>query len=129
MCSLSTRSRRLAHCNVTAHPTAAWTPQQLREAAGFEERYRYLLHDRDGIFAQHLDESATRLGIRMLKSPPRQFPTTVSSPRLFRSPTRKSVRRASELPRVLRAQPAANHGLRLLKSSTRRFTTGRTVRL
>src|SRR3984957_3781804 len=35
------RSRRLIHCNVTAHPTSAWTLQQLREAVGFEQRYEY----------------------------------------------------------------------------------------
>ena len=40
-------SRRLIHFNVTAHPTAQWTRQQLREAVGYEERYEYLLHDRD----------------------------------------------------------------------------------
>jgi hypothetical protein len=28
------RSRRLIHCNVTAHPTSAWTLQQLRENVG-----------------------------------------------------------------------------------------------
>jgi hypothetical protein len=44
------RSRRLVHCNVTAHPTAAWTMQQLREALGLDSRYEYLLHDRDSIF-------------------------------------------------------------------------------
>jgi len=33
-------SRRLMHLNVTAHPTAAWTLQQLREALGDERRYR-----------------------------------------------------------------------------------------
>jgi len=65
------RSRRLIHCNVTAHPTSAWTLQQLREAVGFEERYEYLLHDRDSIFAKHLDESIGRLGVKVLKSPPR----------------------------------------------------------
>jgi hypothetical protein len=27
-------SRRLIHCNVTAHPSALWTRQQLREALG-----------------------------------------------------------------------------------------------
>jgi transposase InsO family protein len=65
------RSRRLLHCNVTAHPTSAWTLQQLREAVGFEERYHYLLHDRDSIFAKHFNESVTRLGITALQSPPR----------------------------------------------------------
>jgi putative transposase len=64
------RSRRLIHFNVTAHPSSAWTLQQIREAVGFEERYEYLLHDRDSIFAKHLDESVERLGITVLKSPP-----------------------------------------------------------
>ena len=36
------QSRRLVHCNVAAHPSAAWTLQQLREAVGFEERYELL---------------------------------------------------------------------------------------
>jgi putative transposase len=64
-------SRRLIHCNVTAHPNAAWTLQQLREVVGLEQRYEYLLHDRDSIFAKHLDESIKRLGVKVLKSPPR----------------------------------------------------------
>jgi putative transposase len=64
------RSRRLIHCNVTAHPSAAWTLQQLRETVGYEDRYKFLIHDRDGIFASHLDESIRALGIRVLKSAP-----------------------------------------------------------
>jgi len=44
-------SRRLIHVNVTAHPTAQWTRQQLREVVGYEQRYAYLLHDRDSIFS------------------------------------------------------------------------------
>jgi putative transposase len=62
-------SRRLVHFNVTAHPTSAWTLQQLREAVGYEECYRYLIHDRDSIFAKSLDESIARLGMTVLKSP------------------------------------------------------------
>lgn len=58
------RSRRLIHCNITAHPSASWTLQQLREAIGFQDQYEYLLHDRDSIFAKHLDESIGKLGSR-----------------------------------------------------------------
>jgi putative transposase len=36
-----------------------------------EGRYEYLLHDRDSIFATHLDESIVKLGVTVLKSPPR----------------------------------------------------------
>ena len=64
------RSRRLIHCNVTAHPSAAWTLQQLREVVGYEDRYKFLIHDRDSIFASHLDESIRALGVRVLKSAP-----------------------------------------------------------
>ncbi|MGA8053962.1 MAG: integrase core domain-containing protein, partial [Burkholderiales bacterium] len=63
-------SRRLVHVNVTADPTAAWTLQQLREAIGLEQDYRYLLQDRDRIFARHLDESIESFGRGVLKSPP-----------------------------------------------------------
>jgi putative transposase len=63
------RSRRLIHCNVTAHRTPAWTLQQLRETVGLVGRYEYLLHDRDGIFARHLDQSIANLGVTVLKSP------------------------------------------------------------
>jgi putative transposase len=62
-------SRRLLHFNLTAYPTAAWTFQQLREAIGFEEGYRYLIHDRDCIFAEGLDSSIGRLGLKIIKSP------------------------------------------------------------
>ncbi|WP_116813027.1 integrase core domain-containing protein [Steroidobacter cummioxidans] len=64
-------SRRLIHFNVTAHPTAEWTRQQLRDAVGYEEQYEYLLHDRDAIFSAESDGSIQRLGLRVLKSPPR----------------------------------------------------------
>jgi putative transposase len=40
-------SRRLLHVNVTAHPTAQWALQQLREAIPPDHTYRFLIHDRD----------------------------------------------------------------------------------
>jgi hypothetical protein len=38
-------SRRILQCNVTAHPTAAWTLQQFREAIASDHTYRFLIHD------------------------------------------------------------------------------------
>jgi transposase InsO family protein len=64
-------SRRLVRVDVTAHPSADWTLQQLREVVGYEDRYRYLIHDRDSIFAKRLDESIKALGLSVLKSPTR----------------------------------------------------------
>jgi transposase InsO family protein len=62
-------TRRLKHVNVTPNPTADWTLQQLREVVGDNTAYRYLIHDRDRIFAKHLDDSITALGIKILRSP------------------------------------------------------------
>jgi putative transposase len=62
-------SRQLLHLNVTAHPSAAWTLQQLREVVGTDERFRYLIHDRDSIFSRDLDESMEHLGLQVLKTP------------------------------------------------------------
>jgi len=62
-------TRRLAHFNVTAHPSAAWTLQQLREVVADTDHHKYLIHDRDSIFARHLDESIRALGLEVLLSP------------------------------------------------------------
>ena len=60
-------TRRLAHVNVTAHPTAEWTLQQLREFT--QDRHRHLIHDRDRIFSRQLDDSIEALGLEVLRSP------------------------------------------------------------
>jgi len=43
--------RHAVHIAVTAHPTAAWTAQQVREAFPWDTAPRYLLDDRDLSFA------------------------------------------------------------------------------
>src|SRR5262249_43182546 len=43
--------RRVVHVAVTAHPTAAWTAQQLREAFPWDKAPRFLIRDRDLAFA------------------------------------------------------------------------------
>jgi putative transposase len=63
-------SRRLLHVNVTAHPTALWTLQQPRDAIPPDHTYRFLIHDRDAIFSQQLDQHVRHLGLRVLEIPP-----------------------------------------------------------
>jgi putative transposase len=55
-------SRRIVHFNVTDHPTAKWTAQQLREFLVFDHPYRYLIHDRDSIFAAEVDRAVAGFG-------------------------------------------------------------------
>jgi len=62
-------TRRILHANATSHPTAAWTLQQLREAIPADHPYRFLMHDRDSIFSQQLDQGIRHLGLRVLKTP------------------------------------------------------------
>src|SRR5437870_11390351 len=61
-------TRRILHTNVTAHPTASGTLQQLREAIPADHTYRCLIHDRDSIFSQQLDQGIRHLGLRVLKT-------------------------------------------------------------
>ena len=62
-------SRRLVHINVTAHPTAAWTLRQLREAMPGDHSYHFLIHDRDTIYSKELDRSIAALGVKVLRTP------------------------------------------------------------
>jgi putative transposase len=62
--------RRVVHVAVTAHPTSAWTAQQLREAFPDDHAPRYLLHDRDGAFAA-VGATAEGMGIREVHTAPR----------------------------------------------------------
>jgi transposase InsO family protein len=62
-------TRRIAHFNVTPHPTAAWTLQQLREVITGEIPYRFLLHDRDSIYSSEFDSAVKAMGLSMLKTP------------------------------------------------------------
>jgi putative transposase len=63
-------SRRM-YVNVTAHPTAAWTLQQLREAIPSDHTYRFIIHDHDAIFSTGFDASVAGLGLEVIKTPVR----------------------------------------------------------
>jgi putative transposase len=63
--------RRIVHFNVTSHPTAEWTAQQLREAFPFAQVPRYLLRDRDRIFGGEFSTDVKAMGIKEVLSAPR----------------------------------------------------------
>jgi hypothetical protein len=54
--------RRILYFNVTAHPTAEWTAQQLVQAFPWDSAPRYLLRDRDGIFGSAFAEQSQSHG-------------------------------------------------------------------
>jgi putative transposase len=68
---LDVGSRRIIHWNVTAHPTAAWAIQQFRAIVPGDQPQRFLIHDRDSIYAAAFDDSVTAMGLTVLKTPAR----------------------------------------------------------
>jgi hypothetical protein len=64
-------TRRILHCNLTAHPTAEWTLQQFREAIPCDHPYRFLIRDRDSIFSVEVDDQLKAFGLRVLRTPAR----------------------------------------------------------
>jgi putative transposase len=68
---LSHERRRIIHFAVTAHPTAEWTAQQLREAFPWDSAPCYLLRDRDYIFGHDFVEQVKAMGIKQVLSAPR----------------------------------------------------------
>jgi putative transposase len=63
--------RRVVHFNVTAHPTAEWTAQQMLEAFPFDTAPKYLLRDRDRIYGQEFRDQVAVMNINEVLSAPR----------------------------------------------------------
>jgi len=68
---LAHECRRILHFAVTAHPTAEWTVQQMREAFPWDSAPRYLLRDRDQIFGKDFVKQVKGMGIKQVLSAPR----------------------------------------------------------
>jgi transposase InsO family protein len=68
---LAHERRRILHFHVTAHPTAEWTAQQLRNAFPWDSAPRYLLRDRDRIFGDDFTRQVQDMGMQEVLSAPR----------------------------------------------------------
>jgi transposase InsO family protein len=63
--------RRVIHFNVTEHPTAFWTAQQLIKAFPGVSAPCYLLRDRDRIYGEYFRDRVKSIGIQEVLIAPR----------------------------------------------------------
>lgn len=63
--------RKVIHFNVTEHPTAEWTAQQIVEACPWDSAPKYLLRDRDSIYGSVFKNRVKHLGIIEVKTAPK----------------------------------------------------------
>jgi putative transposase len=68
---LAHERRRVVHFNVTEHPTAEWTAQQVVDACPWDEAPRYLLRDRDRIYGASFRQRVQHMGIEEVLIAPR----------------------------------------------------------
>jgi len=55
--------RRILHTNVTAHPSAEWTGNQVVQAFPYDSAPRFLLRDNDRIYDEEFSSRVTHMGI------------------------------------------------------------------
>jgi transposase InsO family protein len=67
---LAHERRRIVHFNVTEHPTAQWTAQQVVEAFPWDEAPRYLLRGRDRIYGMAFQQRVRHMGIKEVLTAP-----------------------------------------------------------
>jgi transposase InsO family protein len=68
---LSQDRRRIVHVNVTSHPTALWTAQQLREAWPWDTLPRFVIRDRDAVYGSDPQRTLKPMGIEEVLTAPR----------------------------------------------------------
>ena len=68
---LAHERRRIVHFNVTEHPTAIWTAQQIVEAFPWDTAPRYLLRDQDSVYSVTFQHRIKNIGMEEVKSAPR----------------------------------------------------------
>ncbi len=68
---LAHERRRIVHFNVTAHPTAEWTAQQIMEAFPWDTAPRFLLRDRDKRYGKAFRERIKAIPIKEVLIAPR----------------------------------------------------------
>jgi transposase InsO family protein len=63
--------RRIVHFNITMHPTARWTAQQITEAFPYDTVPKYLIRDRDGIYGDFFQLRVKNMDIEEVRIAPK----------------------------------------------------------
>ena len=114
---LDHRRREVLHFNVTEHPTAAWTSQQIVEAFGERDAPRYIIRDRDSIYGHAVRLRIASLNIEEVLTAPQSPWQNPYAERLIGSIRRDCLNHfiildARHLKRTLASYFAYYHGSR-----------------
>jgi putative transposase len=109
--------RRIVHVNITEHPTAAWTAQQMIEGFPDEMAPRWLLRDRDAIYGDAFRRRVAGMGMSEVMSRPSSPWQNPYAERLIGSIRRECLDQVivlgeRHLRRVLAGYLAYYHGVR-----------------
>ncbi len=126
--------RRVVHFNVTEHPTAEWTAQQIVEAFPDDEAPRFLIRDRDSIYGHHFKNRIKNMGIEEVVTAPRSPWQNPYAERIIGSLRRECLRQVivlneRHLKRILRLYLTYYHEDRTHLSLDRNSPTRREVEL
>jgi hypothetical protein len=91
--------------------------QQLREATPADHTYSFLIHDRDAIFSQDLDQGVGHMELRVLKTPPQSPQANAICERLL------GTLRREYLDSVIRF--TENHLRRFIQQWVQHYNAGR----
>ena len=114
---LEHRRREALHFNVTEHPTAAWTSQQIVEAFADRDAPRYLIRDRDGVYGNEVRLRIASLHMKEVLTAPQSPWQNPYAERLIGSIRRDCLNHfvilnARHLKRTLASYFAYDHGSR-----------------
>jgi transposase InsO family protein len=129
---LAHHRRRVIHFNITEHPTAHWTAQQIVAAFPDDSAPAYLLRDRDDVYGKHFRHRVNGIGIEEVLTTPHSPWQNPFAERLISSVRRECldhmlVLGERHLRRVLRHYFAYHHQARTHLSLAKDAPDGRPI--
>jgi putative transposase len=129
---LAHHRRRVVHFNVTEHPTAHWTAQQVIDAFPDDSAPSYLLRDRDQVYGQQFRHRVKGMGIEEVLTAPRSPWQNPFAERLIGSIRRECLNHVvvlgeQHLRRTLARYFAYYHGARTHLSLEKDAPDGRSI--